>query len=124
MAILSKEAIRKVRDCKVVEVEMPEWDGSVCLKSMSGKERVEMVNLLNGKKKEDVTPEDGFKSQFSILSVCIVNEDGTRMFDTGDEAGEAFGDKSFASIDHLFAEALKVSGLNPEAVTEAAENLD
>ena len=123
MAALTKEAFKNTKGFKLVEVDMPDWDASVMLKSLSGRERVDLASKIGKRQKEEVTAEDGFKYQLAILAVTIANPDGTRMF-TDEEIEEAMSEKSAESVDRLTNEAMKLNGLGVEQANEAAESLE
>jgi hypothetical protein len=55
MAILSKAAILAANDKKTINIEVPEWNGSVVIRVMSGTERDRFeAEFVNGNKSVDM----------------------------------------------------------------------
>lgn len=104
---LSRDAILGAVDIQTKEVEVPEWEGTVFIKGMTGAERdaFEATNQRNGE--QNLT---NVRARFLVR--CIVNEEGTRIFADQDAAG--LGKKSSAAISRLWEAAAELNGTSDE----------
>lgn len=120
MALLTAEEIGKASDQRFEDVEVPEWGGTVRIQSMSGTDRnshqaESLILGPNGRPKEV-----NLRGQYArILSRCIVDEQGRRLFVT-DKQVAALGAKDASVLERLVKVAKRVSGLTEEAVEDAA----
>lgn len=114
--MLSKEQILKASDRESIEVEVPEWGGSVRLVVMSGKERdryeSSLVKYVNGKPEQDLT-----NLSAKLVSCCLVDEDNQPMFTV-----EELSSKSGAVLNRLFEKANELNMTAFNSVKEAAKN--
>lgn len=115
MELLSKSAIIGAADLKHEDVDVPEWGGTVRVRTMTGTERDEF---------RAATARDGGIpiSEFSaaLLATTIIDASGARLF-TLDEMA-VLRAKSATSLDALTAVAMRLSGLGANAVKDAAKN--
>src|SRR5258708_5682280 len=83
MALLSRDQILNADDRKTVEVEVPEWGGSVLLRSMTGRERdafeASLQETRGNKTKQNVV---NFRAR--LVALCIVNQQGELVFNSAD----------------------------------------
>ena len=116
MNILSKEAILESNDGARELVEVPEWGGSVWIRSMTGTERDRFEDGLtdaNG----NVSIE-GIRARLVCMTAC--DQDGKRMF--ADSDASMLGLKSAKALNRLARVAQRLSGLTLEAVEDAKKN--
>lgn len=118
--ILSREDILSAHDLVTEEVEVPEWGGSVFIRTMTGAERnafeLEVVpGVADGSNKMDI-----LNMREKLLVKVIVDEDGERMFT--DKDIKALGQKSAAALDRLFEVAQRVNRLSAQDVEELEKN--
>lgn len=116
MAILNKESILAADDLPKQEVDVPEWGGTVFVRTMTGAERDEFEASLFG---------DDDKRTFSnmrarLASLTMVDEDGSRLFNS-DETAE-LGKKSSAALDRVFSAAKDLNKMSGEDVEELVKN--
>jgi len=115
--MLSKEQILGADDRKTVELEVPEWNGIVYLRMMSGRERDALEDSMqpgkNGKQNFK-----GFRSRFAAL--VLADETGKRLF-TDAEAIQ-LGEKSAAALDRILDRGLEINGMSKDQVEEMAGN--
>lgn len=116
--LLSKAAILAAEDLPYREVDVPEWGGTVRLRTMSGTERdaweASMVQQ-NGKVRKVNTANIRAK----LLALALVDEEGARLFDDADI--RLLGAKSAKVMDRLFDVARELNGLSEDDVEELAE---
>ena len=120
MAILDKKAILEAQDIITEEVPVPEWGGSVMVKSLTGAERDAFEQSIL------VRRGDTYEANMSLVraklaATSIVDEDGERLFSDGDI--KALAKKNAAALDRIFAVASRLSGISEDDTEELAKNL-
>jgi hypothetical protein len=122
VALLSRTAILAAEDIQYELVEVPEWGGTVRVRSLTGTERdqydAESWSMTHGGKDAQAALTD-----FRVRRVAraIVDEDGASMFGAADIA--ALGRKNGAVIDRLDDVVTRLSGMDDKAVKAALEAL-
>ena len=112
--ILTKEAILKVQDIEIREVEVPEWGGVVYVRGMTGRERDRYENSLYKQKgKERVLNTQNARAKLVVM--CTVDQDGNRIFD--EEEVNVLSQK-FQALDRIFAVAMELSGITENDLEE------
>lgn len=118
MSLLTKKEIKQVKDHTTQEVEVPEWNGSVLVRSMTARERdefeAEMLLQAEGKKPASV------RARF--VMICCVDESGNRIFNEADLPW--LENKSFAPMQRIADVVRKISKLTVEDVEELEKNLE
>jgi hypothetical protein len=128
---LSRDAILEAKDREVVEVDCPEWGGTVLVRGMTGKERdmFEMslaeesagaVQVQRGRGGGRPPGRNLINVRAKIVVRCVVDEDGSRLFTDADAV--ALGEKSGAAVDRVFTVASRLSGMGEEDTEEMAAN--
>lgn len=119
MTLLSKTDIFGADDRRYEDVAVPEWGGTVRLRSLTGEERdryeASMVKRVGNKQVDDLR-----NARARLVVLAAVNEDGTPLFDQNDTA--ALGRRSSAALDRLFEAACKLSGISDDDVKELEGN--
>jgi hypothetical protein len=115
--VLNRDQILAVEDLPHKDVEVPEWKGSVRIRTMTAGERDDFESSVNeigtdGKVKFN---RENFRAK--LLAKVIVGEDGKRLFTDADI--KALGSKSAAAINRLFAVAQEINGLSAEVKADA-----
>lgn len=120
--ILSKSDILAAQDLQTQEVSVPEWGGSVRVRSLTGTERdvfeTALVKVVDGKRIPDM---DNLRAK--LLAATLVDENGTPLFsiaDVGDLG--CLGSKSAAALDRIFGVAQRLNGMAAESVEAAVKN--
>lgn len=113
---LTRDEILQAADTKFIEVEVPEWGGSVKLASMSGKARdafeTSILNKTGGVNTVNL--------RAKLVAASIVDNNGNLIF--GDSDIEALGKKSYLALDRVFNEAQKLNAIGQKEVEELAKN--
>lgn len=121
MEELSRDAIFSAPDLVVEKIEVPEWNGFVHMRVLTGEQRDEFEQLAMDRRKGDRINIQGLKSRLIAMSLC--KENGDLLFaGNGDE--KKLNQKSGAAIDRLFKEAQRLSGLSDDEVQELTENFE
>lgn len=116
MAFLTREQILVSTDRKFVELEVPEWGGTLRLGEMTGAQR-DAYELEVGKAQDGETE---LSLRAALVGRCIVNEEGIPVFHPNDI--KALGEKSAQALHRVFKAAVKLNGLGKEAEETASKN--
>lgn len=115
---LSREQILEADDLPREPVKVPEWGGTIFVRTMTGLERDEFESaIIADKGKTDMK---NFRARLAALT--ITDEDGNRLFKSTDMA--ALGRKSASALDRVFAVAQKLNGMSAADMEEAEKNSD
>ncbi len=117
MQALSKDAILAADDKKLEKLDVPEWDGCVYIRTMTGTER-DAFEAAFVSKNGTTNNFQNIRARLASLTVC--DEDGKRLFADTDVL--AVGQKSAAALDRVFGVAMRMNGLRPEDVEELEKN--
>ncbi|MFF8768491.1 hypothetical protein ACF07Q_28585 [Nocardiopsis dassonvillei] len=120
MSLLSRDEILQADDRKYETVHVPQWGGSVRIRSLDGKERDIFEKSLVDKKTG--APSKVENARARLVAWTVVDADGRRIFSQGDI--EALGKKSAAALDKVFTAARKLSGMTDEDLAELVEDFD
>lgn len=117
MKLLSASDILATESRVYKVVEIPEWNGAVRLRSMTGKERDEFEAGLSDKKG---------KSNFSnvrgrLIAKCAVDSDGELLFRNRVEVAD-LGDKSIAGLQRLFNACQALNGFSDSDLEDLIED--
>ncbi|MET9086168.1 phage tail assembly chaperone [Streptomyces sp. NPDC004237] len=121
---LNRDSILKASDIKTETVPVPEWDGDVILRGLTGEEldayqaSRRQVRNAGTKQQELVLIQDNARA--SLLVKCIIDESGERVF-TDQDAG-LLGMKNGKVLDKLFDVASALSGLSDDEQEEMEGN--
>jgi len=114
--LLSKDAILAAVDIKSEDVDVPEWGGTVRVRTMTGLERDAMGAALVG---TDGKP-DMDRYSTLLLASSIVGEDGAQLFTVNDVT--ALGAKSARALDRVLVAANRLNAFGQDAVEKAKGN--
>ena len=112
MAGLSASQIIAADDSKIEAIEVPEWRGTVYVKSLRGTDRDAFEESLS---KEKDKP---FRSRFLVMTLC--NEQGALLFKP--EQVAALGEKSSLVLNRVFDAAWAINYFTPEKVEELGKD--
>ena len=114
--ILTKDQILQADDRPIENISVPEWHGHVLMKVPGAVERDKIEEAFF------IGEKHGYKGlRAQLVSLCVVNEDGTLMF-TEDDI-EMLGKKSAQVIDRLFTVALRLFGFSEKEMAKVKGNL-
>ena len=119
MALTATE-ILNAQDAQVIPLDVPEWKGSVFIRTVNGEERDRMETIFvalsgsldNG---HEMKP---WKSE--VASLMISDEAGNRIFTDADI--EKIGKKNWKAIDRIVDAGMDHNGLTEAALEEAEKN--
>jgi len=112
-----KQKIKTVQDIKTEIVDISEWDVKIEIRTMSAKQRAELLTSSVG--------EDGKFVQKSfqaglVISCCYDPETKEKIFSPED--GDWLMDKAAGPIENLATRISKISGLSKLAMEQAEKN--
>ena len=116
MTLLTKTSILSAADLKHEDVEVPQWGGSVRVRTMTGQERDEFRAAISTE--EGSVPVGKFNA--ALLVATLVDESGARLFAADDMA--ILQAKSAASLDGPASVAIRLNGLGGKAIEQAVKN--
>lgn len=111
--MLNKDQILSADDFASRDVEVPEWGGSLRLRSLSARDRDHFEAQFA--QSQDLT---NIRSRLVVLA--IVDEEGNRIF--SDAEAKALGEKSGLVVDRLFDIVREMNGMDDEALGVAEGN--
>ena len=112
MAGLSASQIISADDAKIEAIEVPEWGGTVYVKTLRGTDRDAFEESLS---KEKDKP---FRSRFLVMTLC--DERGSLLFKP--EQVAALGEKSSLVLNRVFDAAWAINYFTPEKVEELGKD--
>jgi len=114
--ILDKLTILGAPDAQTQLVEVPEWGGSVFVRSLMGTERDTFENVIAREGVDEAA--DNFRARLSAL--CMSDESGERLF--SDDDATALGKKSAKALSRVFDVAMELNGMGKEQLDTAEKN--
>ncbi len=122
--ILGRDDILGSDDLPRELVEVPEWGGSVWVRTMTGQERdayeASIIDVTMDSKGRSSVERRMENSRAKLLTRCICGDDGERIFTESDVA--ALGRKSAKALDRVFDVAQRLNGMTEEDLEELAGN--
>lgn len=112
-----REKILNSQDIKQQLVHVPEWESDILVKSMTGKERSLLFSTaIDAKGKLD------FEKAYPIILIATAYdpETGEKVFGPADM--EQLNTKNAAAMERVAKVAMKLSGLDADAVERAEKN--
>lgn len=121
MGYLNRDMILGADDAEVRDVEVPEWKGTVRIKSITGTARDQFeASLREGKgKNADVNLRN---MRAKLIALCAVDEDGKKLF-TQQDVGR-LGAKNAKPLDRLFDACTELIGMSEKDVETLVEDFD
>lgn len=117
---LTRDAILEANDLKTESVEVPEWGGSVMVRTMTGADRDAFEDSMvtvgaDGKRTPNMS-----NMRAKLVAMTAVDEAGNRLFSAGDV--EYLSRKSADALNRVFEAAQRINGMGAEAEQVAEKN--
>lgn len=119
---LGRDDILSCDDVRIEKVIVPEWQGYVFVRGMSGRERDRFEEAVTRIDKKGVRAVRYENFRARLCAECICNEQGERLFSPQDIA--LLGKKNAAALARVFAKATELSGMSEDDVEEMVGNSD
>lgn len=120
MGLLGRDAIIAAVDLETADVEVPEWGGSVRVRTITAQDRERFSALSRAEK--DAETDIGFQALF--VAFCAVDEAGALLFPSAADR-QALAGKNAYALSRVFLAAWKLNRMGSEkapAVEEAEKN--
>lgn len=114
---LSLEDVLNCDDSKKVELEVPEWKGSVYIRVLPG-DLLGEFQALAMRTKED--PRCYSEMVLLMCSFALCDEDGKRLVPKGKEG--ALAKKSGVALNRVFSAAIELNKIEDDAVDDLEKN--
>lgn len=117
--VLTKQDIIQVKDQVIEQVDVPEWGGVVCVRSISAAQRGQ-IEADAARYKENKGKDQSFARTFTVrlAAQAMCDESGQRLF--SDDETNALAEKNAAVIARISEVAQRLSGFG-KADLEALE---
>jgi len=122
MSVMNKQDILQVKDMQIEHVDVPEWGGSVCVRSITAAERGQ-IEAAAAKFKESKGKDDSFARTFTVkfAALALCDEQGVRLFtDERDIANLAA--KNASAVSRIAEVAQRMSGFTKQDLEELEKN--
>jgi hypothetical protein len=117
---LTKDQIFESSDLKSVEVEVPEWGGSVLVRTMTGADRDAFETSMVTINPDGTRTPEMKNLRAKLVALTVVDDANNRLFDVSDIPRLAT--KSSAALERVFDVAQKINGLGLKAEEAAVKN--
>lgn len=118
MAMLRKEDILTAKDAAHIDLEVPEWGGTVRVSTMTGFARDRFDASIISKNGTSGPNTENIRAK--LVAACLVDEAGNLLFNEADIA--KLGKKSCKVLDKIFEAAQKLNGIGDAEVEQKAKN--
>lgn len=115
-----KNKIRAAKDIDKELVEVPEWDVTIEVRSMTVRQRAAFLAANQDHSEDGPARIEGVYGQI-LVTCCIDPETGDPVFEE-DDLSWLMTEKSGSVIDRLVTRCLEASGLKEKAVDEAGKS--
>lgn len=118
---LSRDAILAASDMQTETLHVPEWGGSVIVRSMTGAQRdaYESSLMIGRGQNQQVNVKN---ARAKLVVRCVVDEQGKQLF--SDEDVKALGAKNASAIKRVFDVGARLSGLSDDDFAEMTQAFD
>jgi len=120
MALLTKQEILAAQDLRTEDVEVPEWGGTVRVRTLTGAERDAFEASLTTVDKQGRRVPHLVNLRARLVAACLVDETGGRLFEPNEVA--LLGAKSAAALDRVFSVCQRLNGFTAADVEEMEKN--
>lgn len=123
MKDLNRREILASKDFKLEPVDVPEWEGRVYVRTLTGGERDAFEDdIIQRRDKKTGIPKSVVGLKILLVSLSACDKDGKRLF-AGDGDEKKLAQKSAAAIERIFEVAQRLSRVTDEAVEELVSDL-
>ena len=121
MSELTREQILKSDDLPLEKVDVPEWGGSVYMRTLTGKQRDEFEQLAFDRQKKKNLDIRGCKVK--LVAMCLCDKDGKVLFGGRDDESKLI-EKSGAALQRLSEVAQRLSGMNEKEIEDIVADFE
>jgi hypothetical protein len=117
---LTRQQMLEAQDVQVEAVFVPEWGGTVHVRSLKGKGRDQFEGSRVRVKADGQVELIHDNTRARLLSLTVCDEAGVLLFSPEDV--EALGEKNAAALDRIFDVAQRLSALRPQDLEQKVKN--
>ena len=117
---LTKDQILEANDLKNEAVDVPEWGGTVFVRTMTGADRDQFENSMVSTLPDGTRKTDMSNLRAKLVALTLVDETGARLFDVTDV--DRLGLKAAGALEKVFVVAQRINGLGGQAEEAASKN--
>lgn len=114
--MLSAEQILAANDTGIESVDVPEWGGSVCIRTMTGTERDSWELYYQS----EVKKRDNANVRAKLCALTICDESGKRLFT--DQQVADLAKKNAKALDRVFTAATRLNKITEDEIEELEKN--
>ena len=114
--VMDRDSILGSDDLKTEVIDVPEWNGKVRVRSLTGSERDAYESSITRRHGTDVEL-NLVNARAKLVVLTVVDDDGNRIF--GEDDVMELGKKNATAVNRVFEVAQRLSGLTEEDVKEA-----
>ncbi len=114
--MLTKEEILATNDRPISKLNVPEWNGEVCLRQLTAEE-AQQYRVFSLDDNWKVDRKKALRNHLVLASLALCDEDGIRLFTVDELTG-----KSATAIERVAAAARKINGLEVDSTEDAEKN--
>lgn len=119
-----RDRIMSKDDLKTATVYVPEWEETLTIKSLTGKERDAFESSMVEFGKNGSTKQNLKNVRARLVALTVIDPDDKNFRVFSDKDIEALGNKSAAALDRVFSASQKLNGFTKEDVEELAKGFD
>jgi len=120
MGYLSRDAIINADDTDFNDVDVPEWGGTLRIRSISAAQRDAFESSMQeGKGKDAALNLRNLRAR--LIALCAVDENGNRLFANPDDV-RRLGAKNARPMDRVFTACREMIGMSEEDVKVITED--
>ena len=123
--LLNKNEILSADDRQTLDIEIPEWGGTVRITVMSGTSRdayeASLVKMQDDGSGNGRTAErDLTNLRSKLVAACMIDEQGKQLFSVAEV--EQLGSKNGAVLNRIYEEANNLNATTEDKIEEVAKN--
>ena len=115
--MLTRDQIFAANDTPTRDVDVPEWGGSVRVRTMSARDR-DALEFAALAARDAGTTVDNVRARYA--AACIIDEKGEQVFTEEDVAN--LGNKSAAALDRVYQAVAELNAISTSDIEELAKN--
>lgn len=117
---LTRDQILEASDLKTEEVEVPEWGGTVRVRTLTGADRDAFEASLVTTSPDGTRKPNLSNMRTKLVALTVVDDAGSRIFDVSDV--DRLASKSAAAINRVYEAAERINGIGAKQEAEAVKN--
>jgi len=118
MGLLNRETILAAIDWSYEEFEVPKWGGTLRIRALSAKERLQLAAEVSG---EEVKGQEAFLFFAKVVCLSVVDGDGTPVFEL-ERDYDGLMSKDWDTLTMVANRIMEFNGMSADAAKELGKN--